>query len=169
MKTWLQRSEKCCSAVDPSFPVHGCKSQWRRTIHTHTHTHTHTHIHTHPCASLLHHISGSLTSLIYPDSSRGQKYNCGLLYFTCFGSNTAQTHFPASDRGKMAAFTRGCFSFLFKPRSQPIRSLPATDMKPIEYNCRSVTMPQIKPEKNLAIIFVQCKCVYCFWNKATWL
>ena len=136
--------------------------QFTHTKHTHkAHTQS-THTHTHPCASLLHHISGSLTSLIYPDSSRGQKYNCELLYFTRFGSNSAQTHFPASDRGKMAAFTRGCFSFLFKTQSQPIRSVPATDMKPFEYNCRSVTMPQIKPEKTLAIIFVQCKCVYCF-------
>lgn len=41
MKTWLQHSEKCCSAVDPSFPVHGCKSQWQWAIHTHkAHTRT---------------------------------------------------------------------------------------------------------------------------------
>lgn len=51
----------------------------------------------------------------------------------------------------MAAFIRGCFSFLFKPQSQPIRLVPATDMKPFEHDCRSVMMPQIKPKETLLL------------------
>lgn len=119
-------------------------------VHTHkAHTHTLRSI-THPYASLLHHISGSLTSLIYPDSCRGQKYNCEPLYFTHIGSSTTQTHSP-TDRGKMAAFIRGCFSFLFKPQSQPIHLVHATDMKPFEYDCISVLIPQIKPQETLLL------------------
>lgn len=51
----------------------------------------------------------------------------------------------------MAAFIRGCFSFLFKPQSQPICLVPATDMKPFEYDCISVVVPQIKPQETLLL------------------
>lgn len=51
----------------------------------------------------------------------------------------------------MAAFIRGCFSFLFKPWSQPICLVPATDMNPFEYDCISVVVPQIKPQETLLL------------------
>lgn len=51
----------------------------------------------------------------------------------------------------MVAFIRGCFSFLFKPQSWPIHSVPATDMKPFEYDCISVMIPQIKPQETLLL------------------